>query len=97
MSSVVKIIHIDSEEVLFTCTLDEVEKAYRMFDEYEKMGLEVKLIVPSTPETLIDQLSVTDEEKEVYRKSLHDEIDSHNEDDDSCCYQPADLKTKKIH
>ena len=96
MSSIVKIIHTESEEVLFSCPLEEVEKAYRMFDEYEKMGLEVELIVPSTPETLINQLNVSDEDRKNFQKSLDAEIDSHNDDDDNCCYKPAGFETKKI-
>ena len=91
----VKIIHEESQEVLFECDIVEVDLAYKMFAEYEEMGLEVKLIVPSTAETLIDHLSVSEEDKETFRKSLAEEIDSH--EDDSCCYKPAGFETKKIH
>ena len=95
MDSEVKIIHTESEEILFSCSLAEVDQAYKRFAEYEEMGLEVKLIVPTTAETLVNQLDVSEEDKKRFRESLSEEIDSH--DDDSCCYKPAGFETKKIH
>lgn len=87
MTNIVKIIHLESEETLFQCSMSEIDQAYKRFSEYEEMGLEVKLIVPSTAETVINLLNIPEDQKENFRKTLAEEIDSHN---DSCCYTSSD-------
>lgn len=93
MKSVVKIIYKDTKETLFECDLNKIGQAYQRFSEYEDMGLDVELIVPSTPQTLINQLHLTDEEKREFEKSLQEEIDEH---DESCCYKLASDTSKII-
>lgn len=83
MKKFVKIIDIPSNDTIFECHLDEIQEAYKKFSEYEELGLEVKLVVPTTAETLYHELGSSNKDLSLLREALEDEIDSHN--DDSCC------------
>ena len=79
------VIHSESKEVLFKTDIDNIDQAYSFMNDMVEMGLEVELIVPSTAQTLAHSLGASPEEQEKLKQELHDEIDSHNEED-SCCY-----------
>lgn len=78
-----KVIEKNTEEVLFSCPIEQSEKAYQYAAEMEKLGLDVQVLIPGLPKTLINELGVTEKESETYLKSLDEEIEAH---DDSCCH-----------
>ena len=85
MSAKIQIVEVESREVLIECSLEDAEIAYEAAAQFEAQGVDVELIKPGAPESLVECLGISDREKSEYRKSLKEEIDSHN-DDDSCCH-----------
>lgn len=83
----VRVLEAQSEEVLFTCSMEDIEKAYAYALELEALGVDVKIVAPSLPETLGASLGVSEEEKGRLRQELDDEVDSHNSVCSSCTYE----------
>lgn len=81
MLNTVKIID-NQGQVLFHCPLEEMEKAHDYACQMEKMGIEVTLIAPSLPESLAASMGMTDDEAQVLRQSIIQEIEEH---DTGCC------------
>ena len=88
MSSTVKVIDKTSETILFTCCVTEMQKAYEEAEKYEEMGLDIELISPSIPETLIRSLGANAEDIEKLNTSIEAEIKSHIEEDLGCSLCP---------
>jgi len=78
MSNLVKIIDINTENVLFECPLEDIEQAYKQAHNFEQMGLEVKIQAPSITQTLAHSLGKTGTELEEYNKSVQHEMDDHD-------------------
>ncbi len=85
--SQVKVIEKAGHQVLFTCPLDESDKAYKYASELEELGVEVQVLSPSIAETLGETLGVNEEEMEDFKASMEAEISSHLDDSDSCCFK----------
>lgn len=76
---------LDSEDqVLFECSLEEEEKAYKFATQMEELGVEVRVSTPSAPETLATSLGMTHTEADDFRKSIIEEIEEH---DTGCCFE----------
>jgi len=82
----VKVIELESNDVLFTCESDEQEKAYAYAAQMEEFGLQVKVLSPSVFETLAFGLGVEGEELEEFVGSVTDELEDHA-GRDSCCHR----------
>lgn len=74
--STVKVVD-EQDQVLFECSTGEAEKAWTYARQMEELGIEVRLVSPSLPETLAKVLGGTDEELATLRHELDEEIDSH--------------------
>jgi hypothetical protein len=85
--STIKIIEVQSGETLFECSIEDSEKAYRQATHYDGLGLEVKVVIPSTTRTLFDALKKDPVNWDRVEDELNEEIDSH---DDSCCNKYTD-------
>ena len=57
-SSKAQVIEKQTQEVLFECEVSEIEKAYKYASDMEAMDLEVEVLAPGLPQTLIDQLGM---------------------------------------
>jgi membrane-bound lytic murein transglycosylase MltF len=80
--SKIKIIEINSGECLFECDIDQSELAYQRATHYDGLGLDVKVVIPSTTKTLFDALGNEEAQWDNVEEELNAEIESH---DDSCC------------
>ncbi len=81
---------IDSEgQILFSCSVEEEEKAFNYAREMEEMGIEVKISAPSLPETLIQSLGAGEDDTQKLRQELNEEIEDH---DIGCCNTNDDRK-----
>lgn len=80
MSSRVQVIDQISGQVLFECSVEQIDQAYIRAHEYENMGIDIQVKAPGLTETLINSLGATAEELKDYKESLDDEINSHNDD-----------------
>ena len=90
MSQPLKVLVVDtlSDEVLFECSIEELESAYQRAAEYEEMGLDVKVVAPSVTQTLTNSLGMTHEEEEEYQNSVVAEMEDH---EGSCCVSPEQM------
>jgi hypothetical protein len=84
---------VQSQLVLFECTLEEAEKAYQYAASMEELGLEVEVISPTLSETLSSSLGLSQQEHQEYKKSLEEEMQSH---EGPCCYEEAN-SNKPFH
>ena len=79
MSSI-KIIENFAGTTLETFPLDQEAKAFVRAQFFEDMGIDISIVNPSTPETLIGALGADDSDKARLKEQIHAEIESHN-----CC------------
>ena len=91
MASKVKVIEEQSQTVLFECDLEKIEDAYRYAVELEGMGIDVKILSPSLPESLGESLGMSSFELNRLKIELEEEIDSHGQPcgSDSCAYKSS--------
>ncbi len=83
--SKIKIIEINSGECLFECAIDQSEIAYQRATHYDSLGLDVKVVIPSTTRTLFDALNNSEKDWENVEEELNQEINDHDGCvDDSC-------------
>ncbi len=66
-----------SGEILLSVSIEQRERAFCFAAECEQMDLDVSVIVPSLPETLISSLGANDIDREELRKEIDEEIDGH--------------------
>lgn len=64
-------------QVLFSCDITEMDKAFQFARQMEEMDVEVKVMVPSLPETLINALGSTPEDQEMLKESIDKELNDH--------------------
>lgn len=95
MSRRIKVIEINSKEVLFECDVDDEDKAYAYAKDMEDMGIEVEINSPSLPETLVSTLGANQEDIEALKKMMNEEIESHSETTCNPCI--PDVANQKLH
>jgi hypothetical protein len=87
MSNTVKVIDNLSGSVLMETSLEKINEAYSFAAMMEEEGLDIEVVAPGLAETLIKSLGADDHEIEEYKKSLDEEVESH-EDDFGCAICP---------
>lgn len=80
-----------TQQVLYSCDLQDSEKAWKYAAEMEEMGLDVEIITPTLGETLSHSLGLSQQDLQTYRESMEEEIDSH---EGSCCFKDEEDKLK---
>lgn len=92
MAGQLKVLVVDtlSNEVLYECSIEELESAYQRAGELEEMGLVVKVVAPSITQTLTNTLGMNHDEEEEYQNSVLAEMEEH---DGSCCVTNAPAQT----
>ncbi len=80
---------VQTQQVLFECTITESEKAWQFAAEMEEMGLDIEVISPTLSETLSNSLGLTQEELQAYKESMEEEMENHA---GSCCFTNDDDK-----
>lgn len=85
----IQVVDIESNQVLYECSIEEAEKAYQFAAHMEEMGLNLKVRVPTLSDTLSNALGLSPEAKRDYQESLAEEIENH---DGSCCFENSDKK-----
>ena len=85
MSSRIKIIDNLSNSTLYEFSMEDADRAYQKSEELEEMGLDIKLVIPSVSQTLIESLGASSETIEKLKEMMDEEIASHiNEEDGGC-------------
>ncbi|PIP90080.1 MAG: hypothetical protein COW01_09375 [Bdellovibrionales bacterium CG12_big_fil_rev_8_21_14_0_65_38_15] len=67
----------EQDQVLFQCSLQDAQKAWNYARDMEAIGIEVRIVSPSLPESLAKSLGVNEEDLATLRHELEDELDSH--------------------
>lgn len=81
--SMVKVLTTLTKEELFTCSIDEIEKAYDFAQMMEENGVDTLIDCPSVTTTLAQGLGYRGEEKDRFEESVQQELEDH--DASSCC------------
>lgn len=95
MAKALKVIEIHSGEVLFSCDIADIDKAYDYAEKLESMGLDIKIDAPSCPETLATTLGASSESINDLREMIDEEIKSHDITEGlgcAVCLPGSDLK-----
>ena len=77
MNELVKVIDKGSEEVLYSCDITKLETAYNYARDMEEAGLEIEIVIPSTPQTLLNSLGHSQEIQEQLKKEVNEELENH--------------------
>ncbi len=96
MARDVKLIDNISGTELFSCDIKDIDQAYTKAQEYEEMGLDIKLVAPSIPETLIKSLGANKADIDKLNIVLDEEIASHIEEEVGCVACLPDNEEKNI-
>lgn len=83
ISDQIQIICVENQQVLFTCSIEEIEKAYQFLKELDDYGVEAIIKIPNTIETLA--LALGQENSTLIEEELNLEVSQH----DSCCHTPS--------
>jgi hypothetical protein len=67
---------IENQE-LFSCGIEDIDKAFQFARQMEEMDIEVKIMAPSLPETLINALGSSAEDCEKLKCAIDREISEH--------------------
>ena len=78
----VKVVEVQSGQVLFQCAVEQEEQAYQFAQEMEAMGVEVTVKRPCVSATLASSLGVAEADWQEYQQSMEQEMDDHD------CYCP---------
>jgi hypothetical protein len=87
--SKIQVRDVQTDAVLFECSIEEAHKAYQFAAEMETLGLDIKVFSPTLTETLSQSLGLSREAQERYRQSMDEEIESH---EGSCCFEDQEKK-----
>lgn len=87
----IQVLDVQTDQILFECSIGDSEKAYEYAAQMEEMGLDVKVQSPTLSQTLTSSLGLSREEIAEYERSMEEEIEHH---DGSCCFEKSD---KDIH
>lgn len=93
MAKKVKVIALDTDEVLFETTLEEMEKAYEYAAQMEEMGISVKLDAPTIADSLSDTLGLSVDDRYRLERSMEEELHDH---EGSCCAKPYTEGSDKL-
>lgn len=85
MAKKVKVIAIDTEEVLYEAPVEEMAKAYEYAAQMDEMGISVKLDAPTIAESLSDTLGLSIDDRHRLETSMEEEMHDH---EGSCCAKP---------
>ena len=88
----IKVLDVETLQVLFECSLAESDKAYQFAASMENMGLTVKVVSPTLSQTLTNSLGLSAAEVAQYEKSMEEELEDH---DGSCCFKDEDKDSLK--
>lgn len=80
MSNQVKVIDNLSGSILLETSLEKINEAYDFAALMEKEGLDISIEAPGLTETLITSLGANESDIVEYKKSLDDELESHDDD-----------------
>lgn len=83
----VKIIDNATGNVLYTCSVENIEKAYTEAANFEAYGLDVSIHAPTVTQTLAYSLGLPEQEQDIYQQSVLQELEDH---DGSCCASNKD-------
>ncbi len=92
MSNLVRVIDNISGSVLFETIIEKIEDAYQFASLMEEQGVDVKIEAPGLAESLIESLGASEQEISEFKKSLDEEVLSH-EDDLGCAICPPSKST----
>lgn len=81
---------VNTNQTLFECSLEDVEKAYQFAAQMEELGVDVKVISPTLTQTLTRSLGLSEEQTSDYEKSMDEELEHH---EGSCCFEDEEDKT----
>lgn len=93
MTKKVKVIAVDTEEVLLEVPIEKLAEAYEYAAKMDQMGIEVKLDAPTVADTLSDTLGLSIDDRHRFESSMDEELRDH---DGSCCAKPHDFKDDKV-
>lgn len=93
MTKKVKVIAIETKEVLLEVAIEEIAKAYQFAAQMEEMGIEVKLDAPTLADTLSDSLGLSADNRHKLEISMEEELEDH---EGSCCAKPYGFKDDKL-
>lgn len=82
---------VQTQQILFECTITEAEQAYKFAAEMEEIGLDLEVINPTLSETLSSSLGLSREAQEEYKQSMEEEMEHH---EGSCCFEET---SDKVH
>lgn len=75
-----KIQVIDSQmQILKEFSFEQLSDAYTYAEEMENLGIEISVIAPSLPETLLNSLGAKKGDTDKLRSEIEKELTSHNE------------------
>ena len=77
MSNKVKIIDLSTETILYEYSIEDNDKAFHKANELENMGLNVKILTPTSIETLGVALGADHQSLKNVSQEIEKEIDSH--------------------
>lgn len=84
MKNNVKVLDKQTKSLLFSCPIEEIEKAYDYAKNMEEMGIEVMVETPTITQTLKSSIMMTTEEEHQFDQIINQEIEDH---DGSCCVE----------
>jgi hypothetical protein len=85
----IRVLDHQTGQSLFECSLEESEKAYQFAAQMEEMGLDIVVDAPTLSETLNESLGLSKLQKQIYKKSMEEEIEEH---EGSCCFEEKTTK-----
>ena len=91
MTKKVKVIAVETEEILFETSIEQMSEAYEYAAKMEEIGIEVKLDAPTIADTLSDTLGLSIDDRHLLESSIEDEQYDH---EGSCCAKPDFSNTK---
>ena len=78
MPHLIKIVDLNTESTIYSFDSDEYEKAFNKARELEELGLDIKIVTPTSIETLGVALGADHQALEKVSCEIKEEIDSHN-------------------
>ncbi len=88
----IRVIELQTGNTLLESQLSESDYAYQFAGEMERIGIDVKVEMPTLSETLSLSLGLSVEQTQAFEESLAEEIEQH---EDSCCFSKAGPNLKK--
>lgn len=83
----IQVQELNSGTTLQEFDLDQMDAAYALAASLEEMGLDIHIHNPSISDTLSHSLGLSEEEIQVYKDSIDEEIQDHDDYGGSCCFK----------